>query len=236
MKRSDLNFIINALMFLLMSLLIGMGLLIKYVLLPGKEVWLIYKDNVELTFLGLDRHQWGTIHLIVALVLIALLILHIILHWKQVYGIYKRIIKKKTYRSSLLIVFTILAAFFILFSFVVPIEISPHERLYKNRVHETHIEEPHSDIVKVIGDENDVVKENEHDADHEPKFKNQDINIKGFMTLNEVSSEFDVPLEYLKSELDIPDSEKGDRRLGQLIRKYEFTMIDVKDVLRKHKH
>ncbi|MEJ5330464.1 MAG: hypothetical protein WHT07_09960 [Desulfobaccales bacterium] len=59
MNRAKLNFVIDALMFLCMAAIAGLGFLMKYVLVPGRETPLLYGRRVDLFFLGLDRHAWG---------------------------------------------------------------------------------------------------------------------------------------------------------------------------------
>ena len=88
-----LNFAINATMTFCMSAIIGTGFLIKYTLISGLERWDIYGKNVELYVLGMSRHQWGMIHLILGFVLFGLLIVHIVLHWKIVINVYEKIIQ-----------------------------------------------------------------------------------------------------------------------------------------------
>ena len=68
MQKSVLNFSINATMTLCMSAIIGIGFLIKYTLISGQERREIYGRNVELYFIGMDKHQWGMLHLILAFV------------------------------------------------------------------------------------------------------------------------------------------------------------------------
>lgn len=70
----------------------GIGLLVKFVLLPGKDTWAGYGRKVELFLFGMDRHQWGTIHMIIAFVFLGLAMLHIILHWKMILALYPRLI------------------------------------------------------------------------------------------------------------------------------------------------
>ena len=64
-------------MLLVGSLLAGIGFLMKFVLIPGKERFAVYGRNVDLFFLGFDRHEWGTLHLWLAFALIALMAVHI---------------------------------------------------------------------------------------------------------------------------------------------------------------
>ena len=92
MKKSKLNLVIDALLLLCFAAIAGIGLLIKYVLVPGFQRWDIYGRNVSLFFWRLDRHQWGTIHFIIGLIFLALLVLHVVLHWQMIVGIYRRLI------------------------------------------------------------------------------------------------------------------------------------------------
>ena len=98
MTKAKLNLIIDALLLLCLAAMAGIGLLIKYVLIPGFQRWEIYGRNVELFFWGMDRHQWGTIHLVLGLVFLALLVLHVILHWQMIVNIYRRLIPSRAAR------------------------------------------------------------------------------------------------------------------------------------------
>jgi hypothetical protein len=42
MDKGKINFLVDALMFLCMAALAGIGFLMKYVLIPGKEAWAVY--------------------------------------------------------------------------------------------------------------------------------------------------------------------------------------------------
>jgi hypothetical protein len=48
MKKAKLNLVIDALLLLCMAAMAGIGLLMKYVLVPGFKRWEIYGRNVEL--------------------------------------------------------------------------------------------------------------------------------------------------------------------------------------------
>jgi len=80
MKRSTLNFIINAILFVFMSALTGTGLLMKYSLICGQESQVVYGGKVDLFLWGMDRHEWGYIHLILGYIILGLIVLHVILH------------------------------------------------------------------------------------------------------------------------------------------------------------
>ena len=115
MKKSKLNLVIDALLLLCLAAIAGIGLLIKYVLVPGYQRWEIYGRNVSLFFWRLDRHQWGTIHFIIGLVFLALLVLHIVLHWQMIVGIYYKLIPNRF--ASWVIALILLVVTIILFAF-----------------------------------------------------------------------------------------------------------------------
>jgi len=78
--------------------------------------------------LGLDRHQWGYIHLVLGYVLLGLLVLHIIFHWRQIKGMLMLMIPSNTGKNVFLSVMVLLFAVFLLFAFVSPIVLDPiHE-------------------------------------------------------------------------------------------------------------
>jgi len=111
MKKAKLNLIIDSLLLLCLAGIAGIGLLIKYVLVPGYQRWEIYGRNVSLFFWGLDRHQWGTIHFVIGLVFLALLVLHVVLHWSMIVGIYRCLIPNRFARwitALILLVLTVL--------------------------------------------------------------------------------------------------------------------------------
>lgn len=124
MTRSKLNLVIDALLLLCIAAIAGIGLLIKYVLVPGYQRWEIYGRNVSLFLWGLDRHQWGTIHFIIGLVFLALLVLHIILHWPMIVGIYLRLIPNRFVRWITALILICLAILLFVFSYLVKPEVS----------------------------------------------------------------------------------------------------------------
>ena len=123
MKKAKLNLIIDALLLLGMAAIIGIGLLIKYVLVPGVVRWEIYGRNVELYFWGLGRHQWGMIHFVIGLIFIALVILHIVFHWPLIVNIYKSMISNKPARWVIVIILILLTLALMAFSYFIKPEV-----------------------------------------------------------------------------------------------------------------
>ena len=125
--KSRLNFVIDALMFLVMMAMAGLGFLMKYVLVPGREQWVKYGRKVNLTLFGWDRHDWGDIHLDLGLIFLGLLIVHVILHWRQIVGLFHGSVPAER-RTLVLLVIILLAAFLIYFPFLLSPEIGAQGR------------------------------------------------------------------------------------------------------------
>jgi len=118
-NKPKIKLVVDVLMFLCMAALGGLGFLMKYVLLSGQEAQAAYGAKVEIYFLGVDKHEWGTIHLIIAFVLLGLLLLHIILNWKPIVSMYQRLIGGQRVRKIVTAVFIIVSALLIAFPFMV---------------------------------------------------------------------------------------------------------------------
>ena len=127
-NKKTLNFIIDVLMFILLMCMGGVGFLMKFVLVPGKVAWEIYGSNVDLSFLGWDRHAWGFVHLIMGYILLGLLALHVLLHWRQIKSLFGNLIRKRSLRTVLTLVYVPVCAALLLFAFFIqPEVITPKE-------------------------------------------------------------------------------------------------------------
>ena len=60
------------------------------------------------------------------------------------------------------------------------------------------------------------------------------IYIVGSMTLIEVADKYDVPVNHIKSKLDVPLSTSNNERLGRLKRTHGFTMSDVEEIIHNY--
>lgn len=245
MKKSNLLLLIDVLMFLFLALMSGLGLMIKYVLVPGSKRWDIYGRNVDLTFLGMDRHQWGTVHLICAIFFIALLTLHIILHWKCLVAYVCKIVNTKTEANILIIAFAFVLFFFLIFPFILNIKVSELGDGRDRLLHGT--DQQHSPAVKQRGMsllQKETEKQAEtitreqakgeqdlehHDIDH-------DIEVLGSMSLVYVSLKYNVPVSHILKELELPASTSGNEQLGRLRRSYGFKMSDIELIIHNYRH
>ena len=109
MNRSKLNFIVDAAMLVVMLALIWTGILIWTVLPPGS------RGGRGLTLWGLDRHNFGDIHMYLGIALLILTGLHLWLHWRWFASKLTEIIKttnpknvQKRRIHAMIIVFAIL--------------------------------------------------------------------------------------------------------------------------------
>lgn len=93
--RQKVNTVIDIVMFVVMVALAVIGFLIRYTLISGTERWDKFGRNLDMIFLGLDRHEWGDIHLILGIFLAVLLVLHIVFHRKQIVCMFKKLFLKK---------------------------------------------------------------------------------------------------------------------------------------------
>jgi hypothetical protein len=128
MDKPNLNFVIDALMFVCLMALAGLGFLMKYALLPGREARVKYGRNVDLTWLGWDRHDWGQIHLYLAFILLGLLIIHLILHWQMILGLYARLIPDPRMRTRLAFALLILTVLLLYFPFLITPDVQERGR------------------------------------------------------------------------------------------------------------
>jgi len=78
MQKANVNFVVDAIAFVIFVFLIATGVLIRYVLPPGS-------GHFSLLW-GMDRHQWGQVHFWIAVALMTTLALHLFLHWNWVVG------------------------------------------------------------------------------------------------------------------------------------------------------
>ncbi len=91
MRKTTVNLVIDSVLMLLLGAMAGIGVLIEHVLIPGGKRWEVYGRNIDLRYLGLDRHHWGTIHYVIGIVFVGLVVVHILLHWKMVVGMSRRL-------------------------------------------------------------------------------------------------------------------------------------------------
>jgi hypothetical protein len=225
-SRSKFNLSIDIIMLLLMLPVAGIGFLIKYVLLPGNERNLKYGSNIDLEFWGLDRHEWGTIHMIISICLLVLLALHIILHWKLIVCIFQKMVPNKSARIILASLLTITGLLMISSPLFIKPELIQREPLHQNR-----------SIVNETAPLHQAVSLQEAqpvDSTHHHHALNEEYEVYGSQTLQNIADTYNIPLQTLAASFDIPVSLAGER-MGRLGRRYGFTMTDVRSAIKRIK-
>jgi len=243
--KPKLNLVIDTLMFLALMSVAGLGFLMKFVLLPGYKINEIYGTNTELFFWGLDRHQWGAIHLYLALTMVFLLIFHLIFHWSSIVSIFKRMIPGKTMRWVIALFVGILSIFLVIVPILVKPEVTEHQRnLHRNRItgdNDTDIHARHNEMnIEEPGVTDDVsttpktdepalsVREKEiTDIEDDELHHHNQVEIDGTMTLDEVSARYNISVEELAGAINVPVS-YANERLGRLRKRYGFEMEDLR--------
>ena len=245
--KSKLNIVIDTIMLILMMAVAGLGFLIKFVLLPGFKTKAMYGQNIELTFLNLDRHQWGSIHLLISILLVALIIIHIILHWNMIVCIYKKIFPKRSMR----VIFSTGIIFIGIFLAVLPFLIEPsqqllepgyRQRLSKNNISDMNHTASDQKFAELQKKQQEEKKKSVHDeAITSPKKRSNEpvetlyknahtdfgADIDGKMTLARACKKYNANITDIAAELGVPSDETG-YRLGWLRKRYNFQMHDVR--------
>jgi hypothetical protein len=96
MKRFFDNLLIDLSAAVLMVGMLATGYILRFPLPPG--------SNKDLTLWGLTRHQWGDVHFWISLGLIAVILLHLCLHWQWIaFSVKRKLYRRKAVPGSALI-------------------------------------------------------------------------------------------------------------------------------------
>lgn len=251
-NKGKVNYIIDGAMFLLMMALAGIGLLMKYVLLTGRDATLKYGTPVDLLFMGADRHDWGKIHFIVSLVLVGLLALHIYLHWKSIVALFRKLIRPGRARLVTATAFLGVSVVLVAFPIAVRPQLVDREPL-RRMARESSVEssetrrartdlptpEPRNRPASQEGSAevstaqtviDTVLSPNVEEGEHE-----RTLLIQGYMTVREVAQRYDVPESYILDKLGITDAGAAAQRLGTLRRTHDFRMSAIEDYINEYR-
>jgi len=83
MQRNALRYLVDALLLVDICAISVVGILLGFVIPKG--------PGPDKFFLGLHRHQWGSIHLDLSLALLGLLVIHLWINWRWVTQISRRL-------------------------------------------------------------------------------------------------------------------------------------------------
>lgn len=199
MKRSNLNLLIDVLAFIGLILLLGSGLLVRYILPPG--------SGERLAVWALTRHEWGEVHFWIAVFLTAVVTVHLVLHWRWIVSV----IQNKPREGSGMRVALGTIGFITLLVIAVAPFLSPREQLTPSATGE---KGAHTKTLP-----------------GKPKTGEEEENIRGSMTLEDIEHLTGVPVKYLLKRLNLPENTSPDQKLGQLSKKYGLEIESFRKVV-----
>ncbi|SHE82473.1 protein of unknown function [Mariniphaga anaerophila] len=237
-SKPQINLILDGIMLILLALIAGVGFLIKYVLVPGFKRNELYGSGVELNLFGLDRHQWGDIHLYLSFAFLLLMLLHIVLHWKMICCIFKQMVGRQSSRRTISVCVGVVTLLLLAAPFLIKPDVSPVERKYSHRQEMLQRNEillegslsQHSASVntgKLSNEKQAVEKRRKNQSGVRHEHSNSELDIFGSMTLTDVSKKYAISESKLATAMGIPQGKSGER-IGRLKREYGFDMSELK--------
>jgi len=220
------NFIIDLLSYVGFVLLLGTGLILKYILPHGsgriisEGTGRASGEKLITTLWGMTRDQWGQVHFWIAIAILVMLLFHLILHWRWIVcGLRGRKRPPDAHggRAALGIagMFGILAL--ILLPFLTPTEEATRSQLLERTKAFDSLDAQKS--VEPLTNET----------------KAHDESIMGSMSLMEVQNETGVPYTFILKELGLSEDISPDMKLGRLRRTYGFSIEDVRKIVKQYR-
>lgn len=241
--KPKINLVIDGIMFIVIMAVAGLGFMMKWILLPGHKINEVYGTNTDLLFWGMDRHQWGAIHLYLALFLVFLLVLHLVLHWDMIVTIFRQMIPSRRTRIVFAVVLGALGIFLALSPLNINPDVVPLERSYRNRVPERSVadisgseetlSEKKVDITRgskeaVVQQPAETSSESGISSDDHKHLHAAQVDIDGTMTLGEISEKYGLKVDELAKVINVP-LHYSNERLGRLKRMYGFDLDDLRE-------
>jgi hypothetical protein len=260
MKKTNLKYFVDILMFLCIVGIAGIGFLMGFFLAEGPAV-----REQDKYFLSLHRHQWGEIHLYLSLVFTALVILHLFLNWEWV-KCKTRVLFKSGWRPMLIatailavLIPLILWAFYPKYpqeyldygagqgrrqtqNFTLP----PQNRVIQNlpdtgriREEKPRQEQPSQPLTeRPRWQEQQAVTAEKETPEHEEQLVHGRLEteaegfvLHGQMTMQDVINQTGIPYEKIADAMGLPSRIPLRESLGRLRRRYGFTMQELRDTL-----
>jgi hypothetical protein len=217
MSRTALNAIVDAVAYAGIVVLATTGLMLRWQMPPGsgglhgmgfgsgegagsRPVTVVW---------GLSRHEWGSIHYWIALVVMGVLAVHLVLHWKWIVCV----LRGKPHsdvsggRFTLGVAGLVLATLLAVAPLITPAQTAPRSELLKN---------PTGDQQTDLGSPEEGVESSGAET------------IRGFMTLEEVSRQSGVPVSEILQRLALPPDTAPSEQVGRLLRTHGLDMPDLR--------
>jgi len=209
MNRPRLNLLVDAAAFAAFAFLTTTGVLSRYVLPPGSGRYA--------TLWGLNRHGWGDIHFWVAVVLLGVLALHLVLHWKWILYAVKG---KRSEASGARLALGVVGLVGLLGLAAAPLTVP---------VQQTGVPRQAGGLPAPAGQERAPATAGTPAATA-PGIE----SIRGSMTLREVEQSTGVPLDALITRLGLPRDIDPDERIGRIRQRYDLSPHDVREAVQAY--
>lgn len=244
-NRNNVNIFIDILLFVILGAITGIGWLMKIKLPSGRDLILATGENHDLIFWGMDRHQWGTIHLAAALVMLGLLVLHIVFHWKTILCMLRNAVPSRSLRRIMVGSVVVISAAFFLGAFFITPERGRDKALYRNirrnllpeaaalskpLLSATPDGEAGQEPALVEKPRESRLAETEKMVD---RFGRESELLNGQMTLIEAAYACGLSLADVRARLGLPPQYPETETLGRLRRTRGLTMIEIRGLLEK---
>ena len=238
MKKNNLKYLVDTLLFLCMVGLALIGFLMAFFLAEGPAGQISGKY-----FLGLHRHQWGDIHLYLSIIFSLLVVIHLMLNWKWIKSQAERLFKRG-WKAALLLT---LASAFILMA-LMWLLLPKQSFSYKNYGTRFRGDIP----VRLNGADPKIPAQEipEDPAQLNPASEavpaeitpprlihgrlsqeKSGLVITGQMTLLDLENQTGVPVSAILSRMNLPADTPRREPLGRLRRYFGFTLIQLRDAV-----
>lgn len=230
MTKLRKNLIVDVLSYIGFVLLLGTGLILEYILshgsgrIAGRGTGHASGEKLITTLWGMTREQWGEIHFWIAVGMLAVLAIHLILHWKWITCVLSR--REKPAGTSGGRAFLGLAGMFGILIFALLPFLTPTEQAIRTQMLQQREASQSTDMPGVSETEANNSKD---------RSEANDTLVNGAMTLMEIQNTTGVPYEHVLAELGLPKNIPPDEKLGRLRREYGFSIDDVRRIVKAYK-
>lgn len=235
MRRTTLNFLVDFAAFLAMLGMIGTGLIVRFALPPG--------TGGRWTIWDMGRHDWGALHYYLAIALLALLLVHLALHWSWTCVIADKLLasiglspaanpavtnRRRAVRRvaigcvTLVVVGGAIGGFY---WWAASNVVEGHGGMRRGQQANRSTE-----AGTVAGSEPELAEHGRRGEETRGRGRQQ-ANVRGSMTLAEVAEQAGVSVARLKSSLGLPDEVADDARIGRVRQSYGLSMSQIREAV-----
>ena len=230
LNKKQVNAAVDALSFAAFLLVTSTGVVLRYILprgsgdIAGRGTGRMAAEKTVATIWGMTRAQWGDIHFWLSVILMAVLAVHLFVHWQWIACVIKGKKKEESgIRAALGFIGLICLVVFAVVPVLTPAVETPRKEF--RQAQET-VQNPPAEekAVQVKPAAEEVQQATRHHDRSMP-------DIQGSMSLQEVSDKSGVPVKVLIDRLGLPEHTSPNQRMGRLVRRYSIDMDKVRDVI-----